>query len=67
MLDTAAAVLFGNILTIIFAWSLIQFHRFDYKAPWLAYVAFLMPMAYLAISVLLTEGLPPHLDAIALR
>lgn len=64
-MDAAAFQFFGNTLTLCFVWGLFQFHRHDYRAPWLAYTAVLFPLGFLAISVLLTEPLPPHLDAIA--
>lgn len=67
MLDFAASVFFGNVLTLSFVWACVQFHRHDYQAPWLAYAAFLMPLIYLASSIVLTEGLPPQFDGIALR
>ena len=63
-LDFAAAVALGNILTLMFFWGCTQFHRHDYKAPWMAYAGFLVPIAFIAVSVLAIEGPPPHLDAI---
>ena len=55
------------MLTLAFAWGLVQFHRHDYNAPWSAYSAVLMPIIYFAISLATTEGLPPQFDAIALQ
>ena len=67
-MDTIAAYIFlGNLLTLAFVWGCVQFHRHDYKAPWLAYAATLMPLAYLLVSVVLTEGLPPQFDALEPR
>lgn len=63
----AGALFLANVLTLAFVWGCVQFHRHDYKAPWLAYAAFLMPLLYLAGSVIVTEGLPPQFDALALR
>lgn len=65
MLDFAAAVFAGNILTVIFVWGCFQFHKHDYKAPWLAYAAFTFPLLFLLTSVVATEGLPPQFDALA--
>lgn len=65
--DTAVAVLLGNIGTLCFLWACVQFHRHDYKAPWLAYAAFLIPLAFILAVTISTEGLPPHLDALAPR
>lgn len=67
-MDTlATSVFLGNVLTVAFVWGCVQFHRHDYKAPWLAYAATLMPIIYFLAVVVSTEGLPPHLDALALR
>lgn len=60
----------GNVLTLCFFWSLWQFKKHDYKAPWLAYAAFIGPLVYFLASWLPTvpsENLPPLLDAIVLR
>lgn len=65
--DFAASVFLGNILTLCVVWACVQFHRHDYRAPWLAYVAFLVPVGYAMISVALTERLPPPFAALALR
>jgi len=67
MFDFAAAVFLGNILTVIFVWGCFQFHRHDYKAPWVAYAAFMFPLLFLLASVVVTEGLPPQFDALATR
>jgi hypothetical protein len=66
MLDLAAAVFLGNALTLSVVWACVQFHRHDYRAPWLAYGAFLLPMGFLALSVLTEEQLP-LLAALVLR
>lgn len=62
-----SAFFLGNVLTLAFVWACVQFHRHDYKAPWVAYAAFLMPLLYLAGGIYLTEGLPPQFDALALQ
>lgn len=67
MFDVAASVMLGNLLTLCVVWAIVQFHRHDYKAPWLAYAAFMMPLLFLLASVVLTEGLPPQFDALVLR
>lgn len=64
-LDVAFAVFAGNLITLCVVWACVQFHRYDYRAPWVAYGAFLLPMLMLIVTILLTEGLPPHLDALA--
>lgn len=63
--DLWADVFFGNVLTLAFLWGCVQFHRHDYNAPWLAYAAFLMPIALFLMSLIATGSLPPHLDALA--
>ena len=65
MLDFAAAIFLGNIMTLAFVWGCVQFHRHDYNAEWLAYAATLMPMIFFAIVLYTTEGLPPPLAALA--
>lgn len=65
--DFISAIFAGNVLAVCFVWACFQFHRHDYQAPWLAYAAFLMPLAYFMASLYLTEGLPPQFDGLALR
>lgn len=67
MLDFAAAVFLANVLTVCFVWACVQFHRHDYKAPWLAYAAFMFPIVFLLLSLALTGELPPQFDALALQ
>lgn len=67
MFDIAAAVLLGNLLTACVIGAFIQFKKHDEDASWLAYAGFLLPMAFLLISILLTEGMPPQFDGLALR
>lgn len=62
-----SAVFAGNLLALAFAWACVQFKRHDYDAPWLAYAAFVIPLLYLAGSIIVNEGLPPQFDAIATR
>lgn len=57
----------GNVMTLAFVWGCVQFHRHDYKAPWVAYAAFVFPLLYAMAGIYLIEGLPPQFDAIALR
>jgi len=64
MFEIVAAVFMGNTLTLIFVWGCVQFHRHDYKAPWIAYAAFVFPLLFLLGSVVSTEGLPPQFDAL---
>ena len=65
--EIAAAVMLGNALLLCMAWAMSQFHRHQHNASWLAYAAFLMPLAYLMTSLILTEGLPQSFGALALR
>lgn len=67
LFDIAAAVFLGNVLTVSFVWGCFQFHKHDYRASWLAYAAFAYPLIVLAAALIITEGLPPQFDAIALR
>lgn len=62
-----ADVMLGNILTISIVWGMFQFQRHDYKAPWLAYAACVIPVLMLLASFVATGNLPPQLDALALR
>ena len=64
MVDVAAAVLAGNLFTAMFLWGVYQFHKYEHQAPLLAYGCCLMPLALVILSVLSTEPLPPHLDAL---
>lgn len=54
-LDFPAAIFVGNIMTLSFVWGCVQFHRHDYEAPWLAYAAFLLPLAYVGMTFI-AEG-----------
>lgn len=64
-LDFAIAVFIGNAMTLWFGWGLFQFHRHDYRAPWSAYGAVLVPV-FIGLGTLFVTGpLPPHLDALA--
>ena len=67
MLDFAAAIFFGNALTLCFVWGMVQFYRHDFKAPWVAYAAVMFPMLFLAASAYLTEGRLPPLYALGLQ
>jgi hypothetical protein len=62
-----AGVFVGNVLTVCFVAAIIQFQRHDYRAPWVAYAGFLMPLAFAAAVLASTEGLPPQFDAVAPR
>ena len=61
-IDTALSVTLGNIVTICIVWACYQFHKHDHRAPWTAYVAFILPMLLIAGTVLVTEGLPIRYD-----
>lgn len=66
-MDIWAGVFLGNILTICFVWGCVQFHKMDYKAPWLAYAAVAMPLIFLAMNQISTGHLPPQFDALTLQ
>ena len=62
--DLMMAVFWGNCLTLSLLWGWAQFARYDYKAPWLAYAAVLVP-ALIAIGYQISTGeLPPQFDAL---
>ena len=65
--NVASAVFLGNALTVIFLWGCVQFHRYDYKAPWLAYSAFLMPILIFIASMITSGLVPPQFDALGLQ
>jgi hypothetical protein len=48
-MELTAAVLFANLLTALVIWGAVQFHRYDRQASGLAYMAVLIPMAYLGL------------------
>ena len=54
--DLAAAVFAGNVMTLALFWGMVQFHKKDYKAPWLAYAGVAMPLLYTAASFLTNAG-----------
>lgn len=58
-------VFLGNIMTLSVVWGCVQFHRHDINAPWLAYIATLLPTFLVVGHILTTEPLPPHLDAVS--
>ena len=64
-IDFATAVFAGNLLTIWFGAGLWQIYKHDIKAPGWAFGALLIPLVFLATTLYLTEGPPPHLAAIA--
>jgi hypothetical protein len=49
-METAAAVFFANLLTALVIWGAVQFYRHDTKASGLAYMAVLIPLAYLGLA-----------------
>lgn len=67
LLQSAIAVMIGNILTLCFIWGMVQFHRHDYKAPWLAYAAVTFPLFFALVAWITVQGPPEMLSAIALR
>ncbi len=62
-----ADVLLGNVMTLSILWAMTQFHKHDYKAPWLAYAAFLLPVAFFVLSLIATGQVPAQFAAQALR
>lgn len=67
MFDIASAVFLGNVLTLCVVWGASQFRAHDTDAPWIAYAAFILPILFMAFSIVITEGLPPQFDALVLR
>lgn len=61
----AAGVFLGNVMTLGVVWSVQQFNKHDFRAPWLAYGVFLVPVLFFLSVVVSTEGLPPQFDALA--
>lgn len=62
-----AAVFAGNVLAVGFVWGMLQFHKHDYRAPWLAYSAVLMPLMFCLLVWIATDGLPHQFDALVSR
>jgi hypothetical protein len=56
MIDIAAGVFGGVMLSAACLWGVIQFKKHDYRASGLAYGAFLMPIGF-ALLVLWGEAL----------
>ncbi len=46
LFDLISAVFFGNVLTLCVFASYKQFVQKDYKAPWIAYVGFILPVLF---------------------
>lgn len=61
----AVGVFLGNVMFASVSWGLWQFHKHDYEAPWLAYSAVLIPLAFIGLVLVSTGSLPPQLDALA--
>jgi hypothetical protein len=64
ILDIAAAIFIGNALSFVFAWGAWNFHKHDEAAPFMAYFAFLFPIAFALVSLYLTGLTPPQFDAL---
>lgn len=64
-----AAVFAGNVLTLALVWGVMEFRKFkdETEAPWLAYAAVGLPIAFAVVTFIAVGGLPPSLDAIAAR
>lgn len=62
--DFVGAVLAANMVTALFIWGVMNLNKHDTDAPWVAYAAVIMPLIFVAASVILTEGLPPQFDAL---
>jgi len=65
MSEIASAVFIGNLMTASLVYAVVQFHRHDYRAPWMAYVAFLLPIIVAVIDFWLSGARPPILGALA--
>lgn len=64
--DLALAIFAGNAITACFLWGFSQFVKKDEAAPWTAYVAFILPLACVALTIAIAEPLP-QFDALAAR
>lgn len=66
MLDFAAAVFIGNVITVIFVWGCHQASKVTHGKDlrWIAFAAIGLPLFFAISSLIIAGGLPPHLDAI---
>ena len=61
----ASGVFLGIVMAACVIWGMSKFHKHDEGAPWLAYAAFLLPIAFFVLSMVAIEELPPQFDALA--
>lgn len=60
MMDIAAGVLIGNLLTVSFVWGAYHFKdRDENDVPWIAYGSVLVPLGIAALS-LIAAGASPN-------
>jgi hypothetical protein len=65
LIQISAAVIFGNLMTLILVWGMWLFNKHDSRAPLHAYGAVLFPIVFF-LAIFATAGhLPPQLDALA--
>lgn len=63
--ELGSAVFIGNAMTAALLWGCVQFHRHDYRAPWVAYAAFLFPIGMALADLWLSGSSPLSLAASA--
>lgn len=66
--DIIAAITAANLLTALALWGLFQFSKVKevHEASWLAIGAVLLPLAYVLVTLTVTQP-PPFLAALAAR
>ena len=66
-MSVITSIFLANIASVFFFWGLFQFHRKDFRAPWSAYAAVLVPLFAIAITAALSGDLPVPLALTELR
>lgn len=62
-----AAVFAGNVLTLAFAWGCVMASKSQSESDisWLVYASVFLPLVFVIMAGIATEGLPPFLAATA--
>lgn len=63
-IETVAAVVIGNLLFSSIVWGLWMLHKHDTDAPWVAFLAVLIPLGASFWIMATTGATPPQLDAL---
>ena len=61
-LDIAMGVFVGNAAAMGLAWSMFQFHKHDYRAPWAAYGGVFLILLALASVAIIDQGPVSFID-----